>query len=78
MRRGMVSMLIGVMFGGLGGVMVRMQRMAVGRVGMMRTLFVVTVLMVFGGSAVMLGRVFMVLRGFVMMINVVFGHGILS
>jgi hypothetical protein len=39
---------------------------------------VVTVLVVFGGSVVVLGRVFMVLRGFVMMIDVVFGHGILS
>ena len=74
----MVSMLIGVMFGGLCGVMVRMHSMAVGRVGMMCTLFMITVLMVFGGSAVVLGRVFMVLRGFVMMIDVVFGHGILS
>ena len=74
----MVSMLVGMMFGGLGGVMVRMQRVAMSRVGMMRTLFVVTVLMVLGGSAVVPGRVFMVLRGFVMMIDVVFGHGILS
>ena len=74
----MVSMLVGMMFCGLGGVMVRMQRVAVGRVGMMCTLFMITVLMVFGCSAVVLGRVFMVLRGFVMMIDVVFGHGILS
>jgi hypothetical protein len=54
------------------------QRVAVGRVSLVRTLFVVTVLVVFGGSAVVLGRVFMVLRSFVMMIDVVFGHGILS
>jgi hypothetical protein len=45
---------------------------------MMRRLFVITVLEVFGGGVVVLGRVFMVLRGFVMMIDVVFGHGILS
>lgn len=73
-----VSMLVSMVFCGLGGVVLRMQMMAVGRVRMMRRLLVVTVLVMFGGSPVMLGRVFVVLRGFVMMIDVVFGHGILS
>ena len=50
----------------------------VGYVSMMCAFFVVAVLMMFGGGAVVFGRVFMVLRGFVMMIDVVFGHGILS
>jgi hypothetical protein len=71
-------MLVGMVFGSLGSMMIGVQRMAVGRMSMMRRLFVGAVLMVLGGGAVMLGRVFMVLRGFVMMIDVVFGHGILS
>ena len=71
-------MLVRMVFCGLGGMVFRVQRMAVGCVSMMRRLFVITVLEVFGGGVVVLGRVFMVLRGFVMMIDVVFGHGILS
>jgi hypothetical protein len=73
-----VRMLIGVVFGSLGSMMIGVQRMSMGRVGMMRRLVVVAVLLMLGGGAVVLGRVFMVLRGFVMMIDVVFGHGILS
>ena len=71
-------MLIRMMFCGLGSMVFRVQSMAVGRVSMMRRLFVIAVLMVLGRSLVMLGRVFMVLRGFVMMFDVVFRHGILS
>jgi hypothetical protein len=71
-------MLIGMVFCSLGCVMLRVRSMTVGRVGMVRAFFVVTVLVVFGGCTVVLGRVFVVLRGFVMMIDVVFGHGILS
>jgi hypothetical protein len=52
--------------------------MAVGGVGMMRCLLMMAALMMLGGGAVVLGRVFMVLRGFVMVIDMVFGHGILS
>jgi hypothetical protein len=52
--------------------------MAVGRVGVMRRLLMVAALMMLGGGAVVLGRLVMVLRGFVMVIDVVFGHGILS
>jgi hypothetical protein len=59
-------------------VVLRVQSVAVGCVGMMRALFVVAILVVLGSCAMVLGRVFMVLRGFVMMIDVVFGHGILS
>ena len=73
-----VPMLISMMFCGLGGVMLRVRSVAMGCVSMMRAFFVVTVLVVFGGGAMVLGRVFVVLRGFVMMIDVVFGHGILS
>jgi hypothetical protein len=73
-----VPMLISMVFCGLGGVMLRVRSVAMGCVSMMRAFFVVTVLVVFGGGAMVLGRVFVVLRGFVMMIDVVFGHGILS
>jgi hypothetical protein len=45
---------------------------------MMRCLLMMAALMMLGGGAVVLGRVFMVLRGFVMVIDMVFGHGILS
>jgi hypothetical protein len=71
-------MLIGVVLGSLGSMMIGVQRMAVGRVSMMRRLFVGAVLMMLGGRAMVFGRVVMVLRGSVMMIDVVFGHGILS
>jgi len=71
-------MLVGMVFGGLRRVVLRVQAVSVGCVGMMRALFVVAFLVVLGGGAVVLGRVFVVLRGFVMMIDVIFGHGILS
>jgi hypothetical protein len=74
----LVRMLVGVVFGSLGGIMIGMQRMAVGRVSMMRPFMVIAVLMVLGGGAVVFGGVFMMLRGLVVMIDVVFGHGILS
>ena len=73
-----VPMLIGMVFGGLRRVVLRVQAMAVGCVSVMRRLFMVAILVMFGGGAMVPGRVFMVLRGFVMMIDVVFGHGILS
>jgi hypothetical protein len=73
-----VPMLVGMVFGGLRRVMFRVQSVAVGCVSVMRALFMVAILVVFGGRAVVLGRVFVVLRGFVMMIDVIFGHGILS
>jgi hypothetical protein len=74
----LVRMLVGMVFCGLGRMVLRVQCMAVGGVGMMRRLLVIAALMMLGGGAVVLGRVFMVLRGFVMVIDMVFGHGILS
>ena len=71
-------MLVGMVLGGFGSVMLCVQGVAVCYVSVMRGFFVIAVLMVFGGSPMMLGRVFMMLRGFLMMIDVVFGHGILS
>jgi hypothetical protein len=71
-------MLISMLFRSLGGVVICVQTVAVGYLSMMRPFFVVARLVVFGGLAMVLGCVFMVLRGFVMMIDVVFGHGILS
>ena len=73
-----VPMLVSMVFCGFGGVMLCVQSMAMGYVSMMRALFVITILVVFGGGAMVLGRVFMVLRSLVMMIDMVFGHGILS
>jgi hypothetical protein len=71
-------MLVGMVFCCFGCVMIGVQRVAVGYMGMMGALFMVAVLVVFCGGAVMFGRVFMVLRRLVMMVDVVFGHGILS
>jgi hypothetical protein len=71
-------MLIGMVLRGFRSVMARVQSVAMGYLGMMRSLVVVPRLMMLGGSAMVLGRVFMMLRGFVVMIDVVFGHGILS
>lgn len=74
----LAGMLVGMVFGSLGSMVIGVQRMAVGGVSVMRRLFVVAVLMMLGGGAVVFRRVVMVLRGFMMMIDVVFGHGILS
>jgi hypothetical protein len=71
-------MLVGMVFSGLRSVVLRVQSVAVGCVRVMRRLFMVAILVVFGGGAMVFRRVFMVLRSFVMMIDVVFGHGILS
>jgi len=71
-------MLIGMLFGSLGSMMARVQPVAMCYLGMMRSLVVVPRLMMLGGGAMVLRRVFMMLRGFVMMLDVVFGHGILS
>lgn len=71
-------MLISMVFGSLVGVVICVQAVAVGDLSMMRPFFVVARLMMFGGLAMVLGCVFMVLRGLMMMIDVVFGHGILS
>jgi hypothetical protein len=71
-------MLIGMVLGGLGGVVLGVQAVTVCCVSVVRALFVVALLVVLGRRAVVLGGMFMMFRGFVMMIDVVFGHGILS
>jgi hypothetical protein len=71
-------MLIGMVLGSLGSMMACMQSVAMRYLGMMRSLVMVPRLMLLGGGAMMLRRVFMMLRSFVVMIDVVFGHGILS
>lgn len=54
---------------------VRMQRMAVGDLGMVRGLFVIAGAMMRGGFAMMLGRVLVVLRGvFVVLVDLVIFH----
>jgi len=73
-----VPMLIGMVLGCLGGVVLGVQTVTVRCVSVVRAFFVVALLVVFGRRAVVLGGVFMMFRGFVMMIDVVFGHGILS
>ena len=71
-------MLIGMMLCGLRSVMASVQSVAMRHLGVMRSLMMVPRLMMLGGGAMVLGRVFMMIRGFVMMVDVVFGHGILS
>ncbi len=71
-------MLIGMVLGSFRSVMACVQSVAMRHLGMMRSLLVVPRLMLLGGGAMMLGRVFMVLRSLLVMIDVVFGHGILS
>jgi hypothetical protein len=71
-------MLIGMMLRSFGSMMPSVQPVAVRYLSVMRSLVVVSRLMLLGGGAMVLGRVFMMFRGFVMMIDVVFGHGILS
>ena len=58
--------------------MASVQSVAMGHLSVMRSFVMVARFMMFGGGAMMLGRVFMMLRGFMMMIDVVFRHGILS
>jgi len=67
-----------MVLGGFGSVMAGVQSVAMRYLGVMRSLVMVPRLMMLGGGAMVLGRVFMVLRGFMVMIDMVFGHGILS
>jgi hypothetical protein len=71
-------MLIGMVLRGFRSMMPSVQSVAMRYLGMMRSLVVVPRLMMLGGGAMVLGRVFVMLRGFVVMIDVVFRHGILS
>lgn len=72
------TMLVGMVLGSFGSMMAGVQSVAMRYLGVMRSLVMVPRLMMLGGGAMMLRRVFMVLRGFVVMIDMVFGHGILS
>jgi hypothetical protein len=65
----------GVLLGRLVVMVVGMQRMSTRHFGVMRGLFVVAGLGMFGGFAMMLGRMIVMLGGlFVMLVDVVFVH----
>jgi hypothetical protein len=71
-------MLIGMMLRRFGSMVFSVQAMTVGHVGMVGALMVVALLVVLGGGSMMFGGVIVVIRGFSVMVNVVFGHGIPS
>jgi hypothetical protein len=64
---GVMTARFGMMFFGVAGV-------AVGAVGVVRGLFVIAGLVVFGGFAVMLGGMLVMFGGLVMMLDGVFAH----
>lgn len=70
-----VSVFVRVMFGSFFRVVLGLQVVAMGRMSVMRAFLVIACLVMFGGSAVVLRSMFMVLCGFVMMINVCIRHG---
>jgi hypothetical protein len=63
-----LAVVLGVMTARLGMMLLGMAGMAVGGMGVMRRLLVIAGLMMFGGFAVMLGRVFVMFGGLVMMV----------
>ena len=65
------------MLRGLGSVVIRVHGVTVCRVSVMRAFLVIAVLVMLGCCSMMPSRVFVMLRGLVMMVDV-FGHGILS
>jgi hypothetical protein len=68
--------MLGVMTAGLDMMMLGVAGMPMRRVGMMRRLFVIAGLVVFGGFAVMLRRVFVMFGGLVMVFDAcVVAHG---
>ncbi len=69
-----MAVFVGVMLGGLFGVMLRLQVMAVRHMGVMAGLFVVVCVMVFRRGTMMLGGLFMVLSGLMVMVSARFGH----
>lgn len=71
-------MVIRMVFRGFRSMMARVQSVAMRDLGMVGSLVMIPRLMMLGGGAMVLGRVFVVLRGFLVMVDVVFGHGILS
>ena len=64
----MLAVVLGVMTARLGMMLLGMAGMAVGGVGVVRRLLVIAGLMMPGSFAVMLGRVFVVFGGLVMMV----------
>ena len=61
---------------GFFGVMVGMQMMPVGRMGMVRGLFMVAAAVVFGRLAVVTGSVFVVFGGFAVVFSAFLAHGL--
>jgi hypothetical protein len=61
--------MLGVMAARLDMMMFGVAGMPVSGMGMVRSLFVIARLMVLGGFAMMLGRMLVMLRGFVMVLN---------
>ena len=73
--RGSISVRRGMVFRGFFGVMFRLHVMAVRQVRMMAGLLVVARVVVVGGGAVMLRRVFVMLRCVAMVFSAFFRHG---
>lgn len=71
-------MLIGMLLGRFRSMVLGMQTMTVCHMGMVGALMVIAVLVMLGGGSMMFGGVIVVIRGFSVMVDVVFGHGILS
>ena len=69
-----MSVFVAVMLGGLFGVMLGLQVMAVRHMGVMAGLFVIVCVMVFRCGTMMLGGVLMVLGGLMVMVSARFGH----
>jgi len=74
--RSALAVMIRVAFGGFGGMVVRMQAVAVGDVSVMRAFLVVVLFVMLRGFTMVLGRCLMVLGGFAMMIGDFVVHGI--
>ena len=68
-------MLIGVVLAGLFGMMGSVHRMSVCDVGVVPGLFVIARFVVFGRFPVMCGRLFMMMRGLVMVFRSLMSHG---
>jgi hypothetical protein len=64
-----MAVFVGVMLGGLFGVMLGLQVMAVSHMGVMAGLFVIVCVVLFRCGAMMLGGVFMVLSGLIVMVS---------
>jgi hypothetical protein len=69
-----MAVFVGVMLGGLFGVMLGLQVMAMSHMGMMAGLFMIVCVVLFRCGTMMLGGVFMVLSGLIVMVSARFGH----